>query len=197
LTRAAEPAAARSALQGWATVENLSGQDWKDVDLTLVSGRPVAFRQALYEAYYVKRPKVPIEGAGKIMPGVARGGVEGQARLKAAPPPPPPPAPAPYRPQQERGAAATTIAPPPTGAAAADQFEATDAATQVVFRFPPAVSVPNGRTLSIPIIDRQMPVQRLALYQAETAPRNPLAAIRITNNCDTGRPAGRLTTLRG
>ena len=63
LTLAADPAAARSALQGWATVENLSGQDWKDVELTLVSGRPVAFRQALYEAYCVKRPEVPIEVA--------------------------------------------------------------------------------------------------------------------------------------
>jgi hypothetical protein len=194
LTLAADPAAARSALQGWATVENLSGQDWNDVELTLVSGRPVAFRQALYEAYYVKRPEVPIEVAGRLMPGVDRGGVEAQDRLKAAPPPPPPaPAPAPYRPQQERGAAAATTAPPPAGAAAADQFEATDAATQVVFRFPRSVSVANGRTLSIPIIDRQIPVQRLALYQAETAPRNPLAAIRITNDGDSGLPAGLIT----
>ena len=192
LTLAADPAAARSALQGWATVENLSGQDWKDVELTLVSGRPVAFRQALYEAYYVKRPEVPIEVAGRLMPSVDRGGVEAQDRLKAAPPPPPP-APAPYRPQQERGAAAATMAPPPAGAVAADQFEATDAATQVVFRFPRSVSVANGRTLSIPIIDRQMPVQRLALYQAETAPRNPLAAIRITNDGDSGLPAGLIT----
>ncbi len=58
------------------SVENLSGQDWKDVELTLVSGRPVAFRQALYEAYYVKRPEVPIEVAGRLMPGVDRGGVD-------------------------------------------------------------------------------------------------------------------------
>ncbi len=64
LTLAADPAAARSALQGWAVVENLSGQDWKDVELTLVSGRPVAFHQALYNAYYVTRPEVPVEIAG-------------------------------------------------------------------------------------------------------------------------------------
>ena len=36
--------APRSGLQGWATVENLSGQDWKNIELTLVSGRPVAFQ---------------------------------------------------------------------------------------------------------------------------------------------------------
>ena len=40
-------------------------------------------------------------------------------------------------------------------AAAFEQTEATDAATQVAFKFPRAVSVENGRTLSLPIIDRQ------------------------------------------
>ena len=90
LTLAADPAAARSALQGWATIENLSGQDWKDVELTLVSGRPVSFHQALYDAYYVKRPEVPVEVAGRLMPGVDRGGVAGRSE-GAAPPPPPPP----------------------------------------------------------------------------------------------------------
>ena len=57
---------------------------------------------------------------------------------------------------------------------------AQDAATQVVFKFPRPVSVENGRTLSIPILDRQVPAQRLALYQADTAGRNPLAAVRLT-----------------
>jgi hypothetical protein len=185
-------AAAKSALQGWATVENLSGQDWKDIELTLVSGRPVAFHQALYDAYYVKRPEIPVEVAGRLMPGVDRGGVEAD-RAKAAPPPPPAPAGAPqYRPQQERSLAAT-VAPPPNAAAAADQVEASDAATQVVFKYPRAVSVDNGRTLSIPIIDRQVPAERLALYQAETAARNPLAAIRLTNDGDSGLPPGIIT----
>src|SRR5882757_266686 len=124
LTLPGDPAA-RSALQGWATIENLSGQDWKDIELTLVSGRPVAFHQALYDAYYVKRPEVPVEVAGRLMPGIDRGGVEAERQKAAAPPPPP--APAPYRPQQERGVAASAA--PPPAAAAADQFEATDAAT--------------------------------------------------------------------
>jgi Domain of unknown function (DUF4139) len=190
LTLPGDPAAPKAALQGWATVENLSGQDWKDIELTLVSGRPVAFHQALYEAYYVKRPEIPVEVAGRLMPGVDRGGVEA---AKAAPPPPPAPAGAPqYRPQQERALAATA-APPATVAAAADQVEATDAATQVVFKYPRAVSVDNGRTLSIPIIDREVPAQRLALYQAETAARNPLAAIRLSNDGDSGLPPGIIT----
>lgn len=192
LTLEADPVAPRSPLQGWATIENLSGQDWKDIDLTLVSGRPVAFHQALYNAYYVTRPEVPVEVAGRLMPSVDRGGVA--ATQPKAATLPAMPAPAPYRPQQERSAAPALAAPPPPPvAAAADQIEATDAATQVVFRFPRPVSVDNGRTLSIPIIDRQVPAQRLALYQADTAARNPLAAIRLTNDGESGLPPGLIT----
>ncbi|MFI5001100.1 MAG: DUF4139 domain-containing protein [Reyranellales bacterium] len=190
MTLPGDAAAPKAALQGWATVENLSGQDWKDIELTLVSGRPVAFHQALYEAYYVTRPEIPVEVAGRLMPGVDRGGV--QLAQKAAPPPPMP-APAPATRYQERGAMAGALAPPQQVAGAAEQTEATDAATQVVFKFPRTVSVTNGRTLLIPILDRQVPAQRLALYQADTSARNPLAAIRITNDGETGLPPGILT----
>jgi hypothetical protein len=192
LTLPGDATARRAALQGWATVENLSGQDWKEVDLTLVSGRPVAFHQALYDAYYVKRPEVPVEVAGRLMPGIDRGGVEADQRKSL--PMPAAPAPAPYRPQQERAATAAPPPPPPAAmAGAVEQTEASDAATQVVFKFPRPVSVENGRTLSIPIIDRQAPADRLALYQAETVARNPLAAIRLTNDGDSGLPPGIIT----
>jgi hypothetical protein len=195
LTLGADSAAARSGLQGWAVVENLSGQDWKDVELTLVSGRPVAFHQALYNAYYVTRPEVPVEIAGRLMPGIDRGGVTAdQQRAKSSLPMP---APAPYRAQQERSVGAPAMAPPPPPpaelATAAEQIEASDAATQVIFKFPRAVSVENGRTLSIPIVDRQVPAARLALYQADTAARNPLAAIRLTNDGESGLPPGIIT----
>ncbi len=196
LTLGADPAAARSGLQGWAIVENMSGQDWKDVDLTLVSGRPVAFHQALYNAYYVTRPEVPVEIAGRLMPGIDRGGVAAdQQRAKSSLPMP---ASAPYRAQQERSVGAMAPPPPPPAppaemAAAAEQIEASDAATQVIFKFPRAVSVENGRTLSIPIVDRQVPAARLALYQADTAARNPLAAIRLTNDGESGLPPGIIT----
>jgi len=194
LTLGADLAAARSALQGWAVVENLSGQDWKDVELTLVSGRPVAFHQALYNAYYVTRPEVPVEIAGRLMPGIDRGGVTAdQQRAKSSLPMP---APAPYRAQQERSVGASAMAPPPPPApmaAAAEQIEASDAATQVIFKFPRAVSVENGRTLSIPMVDRQVPAARLALYQADAAARNPLAAIRLTNDGESGLPPGIIT----
>ncbi|MBN9090521.1 MAG: DUF4139 domain-containing protein [Reyranella sp.] len=195
LTLPADAAAPKAALQGWATVENLSGQDWKGVELTLVSGRPVAFHQALYEAYYVTRPEVPVEVAGRLNPFIDRGGVTAADVKRAAPafaPPPaaPPPAPAPAMRTRE---AEMMGGKPMSQATNVEQVEATDAATQVTFKFPSPVTVANGRTLSIPVIDRQVTAQRLALFQSDTAARNPMAAVRLTNDGDTGLPPGILT----
>ncbi len=39
-------------------LENMTGTAWSDVALTLISGSPVTFRQALYDPYYVPRPTV-------------------------------------------------------------------------------------------------------------------------------------------
>jgi len=187
LTLPADANAPKAALQGWATIENLSGQDWKNVELTLVSGRPIAFHQALYEAYYVTRPEVPVEVAGRLNPYIDRGGVAATDVARRAAPPPAAPAPA------TKSRDAQFEAAPIAQAGGAEQIQATDAATQVTFKFPNAVTVANGRTLSIPVIDRQVPAQRLALFQSDTNVRNPMAAVRLSNDGDTGLPPGILT----
>jgi hypothetical protein len=58
----------KARLQGWAVLENFSGQPWREVELTLISGNLVTFRQALYESYYVNRPNVPVEVEGRVLP---------------------------------------------------------------------------------------------------------------------------------
>ena len=47
----------KARLQGWGVLENFTGGEWKDVELTLVSGNPVALKQALYSAVFVDRPE--------------------------------------------------------------------------------------------------------------------------------------------
>nr|WP_314779605.1 DUF4139 domain-containing protein [uncultured Treponema sp.] len=49
-----------AAFQAWAIIDNSTDLDWKDVKLTLTSGRPVGFRQNLYEPYYTERETIPI-----------------------------------------------------------------------------------------------------------------------------------------
>ncbi len=43
-------------LQGWAVVDNVSGEPWNDVNLTLVVGSPLSFRYSLYAPHTVERP---------------------------------------------------------------------------------------------------------------------------------------------
>jgi hypothetical protein len=48
-------------LQGWAIVENTSDEDWTNVRLALVSGRPISFVMDLYEPLFASRPVVQPE----------------------------------------------------------------------------------------------------------------------------------------
>ncbi|MGC2659159.1 MAG: carboxypeptidase regulatory-like domain-containing protein [Bryobacteraceae bacterium] len=47
-------------LQGWAVVDNTVGEDWNNVELSLVAGAPQSFIQNLSQPYYAHRPVVPI-----------------------------------------------------------------------------------------------------------------------------------------
>ncbi|MGV3723785.1 MAG: hypothetical protein ACO1SX_23045 [Actinomycetota bacterium] len=51
-------------LQGWAIVENTTDEDWKEVRLSLFSGRPISFIQDLYQPLYVPRPVVQAQVIG-------------------------------------------------------------------------------------------------------------------------------------
>ena len=55
-------------LQGWAIVDNVGGEDWKDVDLSLVSGAPVSFIQNLKQPLYRNRPVIAMPQGYAVMP---------------------------------------------------------------------------------------------------------------------------------
>lgn len=55
-------------LQGWAIVENTTEEDWTDVNLTLISGRPISFVMDLYQPLYIDRPEVKPELYASLRP---------------------------------------------------------------------------------------------------------------------------------
>ena len=55
-------------LQGWAIVENTTEEDWNEVALTLMSGRPISFVMDLYQPLYVERPEVKPELYSSLRP---------------------------------------------------------------------------------------------------------------------------------
>ena len=74
-------------LQGWAIVENTSDDDWDNVKLSLVSGRPISFTMDLYQPLYATRPVVEPELYASLRPQVygeameMLGSVAGQEKL--------------------------------------------------------------------------------------------------------------------
>ncbi len=55
-------------LQGWAIVDNTVGEDWNEVELSLVAGAPHSFIQQLSEPYYGRRPVVPLPESVQLSP---------------------------------------------------------------------------------------------------------------------------------
>ena len=71
-------------LQGWAVVENPSDEDWKDVRMALVSGRPISFQMDLYQPLYVPRPVVEPELFASLRPQTYTGAMGGKDMPAAA-----------------------------------------------------------------------------------------------------------------
>src|SRR5947208_14832029 len=132
LSLMADPKTETARLQGWAVLENFSGRAWQDVELTLLSGNPVTFRQALYESYYVPRPTVPVESGSRVLPPPDSGTVAHDALAKEeqkaqqAPP----------RAAAMAGRAQAMPAAPTPAPAALDAAAAAEDATQVAFTPP-------------------------------------------------------------
>ena len=54
--------------QGWAIVDNISEEDWNDVQMSLVSGSPISFIQNLQKPFYRYRPVVPTPSDLQLRP---------------------------------------------------------------------------------------------------------------------------------
>lgn len=70
-------------LQAWAVVQNTSGEDWRNVRLSLTTGAPIAFQSDLGTAVTPVRPRVT--DTGETISAVP----ESQTTYAQAPPPPP------------------------------------------------------------------------------------------------------------
>lgn len=63
-------------VQGWAIVENTSDQDWTDVHLSFIAGRPISFIMDLYQPMYLKRPLVTPNLHANLQPQTYEGRVD-------------------------------------------------------------------------------------------------------------------------
>lgn len=160
------------ALQGWAVLENYSGHDWNGVEVTLSSGNPAAFHQALYQAYFVNRPEVPVEMFERILPPQDTGVM---AEAMAAPAP------------MDASRLATTQV-QSSAKHGAPLAQISEEPTQILFKLGSNISLANGQTLTLPIVAGNVPA-KLVTYLAMFDDR-PLAAVQVENRGQAALPPG-------
>jgi hypothetical protein len=197
----------KALFQGWAVVDNDGDSDWKNVQLSLVSGRPASFIQNLYPPYYVARPVLPLSIAG-----VASGESHdaGYTSLKFAaeaemasaasvPPMPPMRAPVPMtaletnRDMDERARASSVtggVLETAAGAAAGDQFE---------FTVKNPVNLDRRMSAMLPLTEAVITARKLLVFSGGSSGvnRHPRLGAELTNTSSMKIPAGPITVYDG
>ncbi len=187
-------------LQGWAIVENQTDNDWKDVDLTLVSGRPISFVEDLYQPRYITRPIVEPFAFASLIPRVYEGA--NSAMLSNAP--------AAAMQQEELGDAAKAPASLYLNGGiggGGGGFGRKDFAASIIsqasagqlgdlFQYTIGhVSLPRQSSAMIPIVSDNVKVEQVSIYNSSVMPRNPLNGARLTNTTSKHLLAGPITVL--
>jgi hypothetical protein len=203
---AAGDAKAKALLQGWAIVENTTDQDWKDVTMTLVSGRPISFRMDLYQPLYVPRPQVMPELYASLMPqlygqDLANNAAEFQraaqdrpreemvAGMAAA-------APAAAMPMAEKAAEREEYRSMREGAASIQSMAAGSNLGEL-FRYEIAkpVTIERQRSAMLPIVGEQVEVEKVAIYDDRVLAKHPLSGLRLVNTTKLDLMQGPVTVF--
>ena len=174
-------------LQGWAIVENQTDNDWKDVRLSLVSGRPISFIQDLYQPLYVPRPTVVPELYSSLRPQAYQAGQQvneaaavdapsSQKRTRAviAPGSPSPALPVPsFMYDQEMGISESV------------QPLSDTSKVGALFQYTVAdVSLARQKSAMIPIINDPIELEKLSIYNPSVQATYPLNGARIKNTTE-------------
>ena len=209
-------------LQGWAIVENTTDHDWEEVDLTLVSGRPISFVMDLYQPLYVPRPEVRPEVYASLLPQVygqdmlAReeeflGRKSSSAMLAAEPMADamagsgmgggmggmPPPAAAPGMSGGRALARGRRQVPSFAEAAAAAQSLAEGGELGELFRYAitEPVTLARQQSAMLPIVSGPAEVEKLAVYDEQVLAKHPLSGVRLKNTTGLSLMQGPLTVF--
>jgi hypothetical protein len=173
-------------LQGWAIVENTTDEDWRDVRLSLVSGRPISFRMDLYEPLYAQRPVVVPELYQSLRPPVHEQAMdESQAQAKeavgAAPAPPRAIAPKVAAPALRNQAEARAPAEVPLEQGVVSAAEGAETGELFRYTIGTPVSLARQRSAMLPIVNQAVQGSKLSIYNERVNAKYPLNGFRLRN----------------
>jgi hypothetical protein len=190
--------------QGWAIVDNPSQTDWKDVTLTLVSGRPVSFIQNLYAPLRLSRPVMPLSIAGTATARTFDSGFGGAADFampeeayseKSAARGAPAPAPS-----MAMSKSAEAPAPPRAMSLSSSNVETTEAKAagdQFEFTVKKPVTLERRRSAMLPLVAGAMTAEKYSIWTQGMTSKNPMLGVRLVNSLGIKLPAGPITVFDG
>ncbi len=210
-------------LQGWAIVENTSLADWKDVELTLVSGRPISFVMDLYQPLFMSRPFVTLDRHASLTPRVydqdlaARDGefqAAGKRRAK-------------YEsgdmagggggfgggggggffggnPGKDARPGVISVVPVGDQVTPIDPRQGVESAAAgqdvgELFRYAirTPVSLPRSESAMLPIVNEEVEGEKVAIYNPSIHAKHPLSGLKLTNSTSLHLLQGPITLFDG
>ncbi|HUQ90442.1 MAG TPA: DUF4139 domain-containing protein [Bryobacteraceae bacterium] len=190
----------QSMLEGWAIIDNTTGEDWTNVTVALVSGRPISFISRLYEPKYRIRPEAELAEDRALAPTVYSGAVEQRAgalagiaggpqrMAKSAAPP--------RSPQTMEMAAVMADAPArdELTSSIANTAHGRDLGDLFEYRFGTAVTVRKSESAMLPFLQQNVGARKLLIYSGRSL-QNPFHAAEITNSTGKTLDGGPITVF--
>ena len=193
-------------LEGWAIIDNTTGEDWTNVRLAVVSGRPVSFISKLYEPKFIPRLTVDLPEDRAANPVVYGGAVA--ENLASAAPPPPPAAPRQAAKERAMSGRAGVMGSLQMGAREEERV-AQDALSSVAvnvagedlgelfeYRFATPVTVKKDESAMLPFLQQAIGSRKLLIY-SENYGEHPMSAAELTNSTGKALDGGPITVFDG
>jgi hypothetical protein len=200
-------ASGQPVLEGWAIVDNTTGEDWTKVQLSLVSGRPISFVSQLYAPKYVNRPTAELADDRAARPVVHEGGFDAIAGIGhgegggvgggvyAA------------RPQMRAATAAPMAMAPVAGRAMAETMQV--APSSIVasatagelgelfeYRIAQPVTIRKDESAMLPFLQQPIEARKLLIYSDHSS-QHPTNAAELTNSSGKTLDGGPITVYDG
>ncbi len=194
-------------LEGWAIVDNTTGDDWTNVRLSLVSGRPISFVSQLYEPRYIDRPTAELPEEMAMAPVVDTGALDARLENFAQLETPPPPAKAKAAPRRVVSGTAGGVVGGVIGSMTesgrrqfvAPSAVASTAAAQELgelfeYRISAPVTIRKSESAMLPFLQDKITARKLLIY-SDPSSAHPLNAAEITNSTGKTLDGGPITVF--
>jgi hypothetical protein len=192
-------------LQGWAIVENTQDDDWNNVRMGLISGRPISFRMDLYQPLFVQRPLVEPELFASLRPPTYSGNLHAEPAPK-------------FKFKEEEKKDAEFMPPPapklgpdggggggPWPAKSAEPLDprqgvqsavnATELGDFFQYQIEHPVTLPRQKSALLPIVNQEIDGTKVSIYNEATHAKFPLLGLHFKNTTKLHLMQGPITVF--